>query len=161
MADVRTIAVRTTLLMLVLLLPPTPVFAGAEECLDAVIAHDWERALSECRPVAEQGDPVGQFALGTLYYSGDGVPQDYAEALRWYHLASEQGDAAAQFSLGIMYYLGEGVPQDYVQAHMWLDLANSLGHEDAGGLRDYLANEMTPQQIAEAQRLAREWQPKN
>ena len=68
--------------------------------------------------------------------------------------------AVAQFSLGVMYSKGRGVPQDYVQAHMWVNLAAAQGIEDARELRDILAELMTPAQIAEAQRLAREWKPK-
>jgi hypothetical protein len=59
-----------------------------------------------------------------------------------------------------MYYNGQGVTQDYVQAHMWYNLAVSKGHENATKNRDNVAKKMTPAQIAEAQRLAREWQPK-
>ncbi len=59
-----------------------------------------------------------------------------------------------------MYRKGEGVPKDYVQAHMWYTLAAAQGDKDAGEFRDLLAEKMTPAQIAEAQRLAREWKPK-
>ena len=68
--------------------------------------------------------------------------------------------AVAQFSLGVMYSKGRGVPQDYVQAHMWDNLAAAQDIEDARKGRDKLAEHMTPAQIAEAQRLAREWKPK-
>ncbi|MCZ6473807.1 MAG: hypothetical protein O6934_10240, partial [SAR324 cluster bacterium] len=54
----------------------------------------------------------------------------------------------------------EGIPQDYVQAHMWFNLAAHNGLEVAGKNRDFIATEMTPRQIAEAQRLAREWKAK-
>ena len=59
-----------------------------------------------------------------------------------------------------MYENGDGVPQDYIQAHMWFNLAGARG--DAQGIkdRDALSREMTPDQIAEAQRLAREWKPR-
>ena len=78
-------------------------------------------------------------------------------------LAAEQGDADAQHNLGFMYYNGEGVPQDYVQAHKWINLAASRTTLDAGdyrSARDAVAEKMTASQVAEAQRLAREWQPK-
>jgi uncharacterized protein len=54
---------------------------------------------------------------GVLYEEGQGVPQDYAEAVKWFQLAADQGLAIAQNNLGAMYYNGQGVPQDYVQAH--------------------------------------------
>ena len=79
-------------------------------------------------------------------------------------LAAEQGNAAAQYNLGVMYNNGRGVPQDYVQAHKWLNLAASRTTpekaEDYRPARDEVAEQMTTSQIAEAQRLAREWQPK-
>ncbi len=59
-----------------------------------------------------------------------------------------------------MYANGEGVAQDYVQAHLWLSLAATQGDTDAQkNSRDFVAKNMTREQIAEAQRLAREWQP--
>jgi TPR repeat protein len=58
-----------------------------------------------------------------------------------------------------MYEWGYGVPQDYAQAHMWFNLAGASGDADAIKKRDTIARKMTPDQIAEAQRLAREWKP--
>ena len=72
-----------------------------------------------------QGDAVAQFTLGTMYDTGQGVPQDYAEAVRWTRLAADQGVAWAQAYLGNMYETGEGVPPSYVQAHMWHNLVAS------------------------------------
>ncbi len=120
------------------------------------------------RKAAEQGDAVAQFNLGAVYAAGEGVPQDYAEALKWYRRAAEQGDAVAQFQLGHMYHEGEGWggPQDYIQAHMWFNLAAAnlpTGEEfrdRAVEARNNVEELMTPEQIAEAQRLAREWKPK-
>ena len=90
------------------------------------------------------------------------VPQDDAQAVAWYRKAADQGHAAAQFNLGAMYDNGRGVPQDYVEAHKWVNLAASRATGDnqkefAAG-RDLVAKKMTPAQLAEAQRLAREWQ---
>src|SRR6476620_11960473 len=75
------------------------------------------------RKLAGQGDAEAQSRLGYMYYQGQGVPQDYAAALKWYRLAADQGNAEAQFDLAFMYYEGLGVPQDHVQAHKWLTLA--------------------------------------
>ena len=87
--------------------------------------------------------------------------------MKWYRLAAEPGHAGAQNNLGIMYQKGQGVPQDYVQAHMLFNLAASRfstseaeGRNQAAKNRDIAASKMTPEQIAEAQRLAREWKPK-
>ncbi len=130
---------------------------------DAVAAYkrgDYATALREWRPFAEQADAGAQFNLGLMYSKGQGVPQDYAEAVKWYRLAAEQGYADAQNNLGLKYDLGQGVPQDYVQAHLWYNLAAAQGNELASKNRDIVADRMTPAQIAEAQRLAREWKPK-
>jgi YidC/Oxa1 family membrane protein insertase len=95
------------------------------------------------------------------------VPEDHAEAIERYREAAEQGDAEAQSILGLMYFTGRGVLQDYVEAHMWLNLAASRfstaeirNLDQAIRDRDHVAAKMTPAQIAEAQRLAREWKPK-
>jgi len=86
---------------------------------------------------------------------------DYATALTEFRPVAQQGNADAQFILGVMYSKGQGVPQDDVQAHMWLSLAAAQGKESYyRKSRDKLAKLMTPVQIAEAQRLAREWKPK-
>ena len=85
--------------------------------------------------------------------------RDYATALRLIRPLAEQGDANAQYNLGVLYDNGLGVPQDYVRAHMWLNLAATQGRESAATFRDLVARRMTAAQIAEAQKLAREWKP--
>ena len=55
-----------------------------------------------------------------------------------------------------MYHNGQGVPQDYVQAHKWYNIAGANGSETGTSNRDSVAKQMTPAQVAEAQRLARE-----
>ena len=96
-----------------------------------------------------------------MYARGLGVPQDYAEAVRWYRLAADQGHANALKNLGTTYLSGDGVPQDYVQAHMWYSLwaSRQTGDFSDNALvtRDIVAGLMTPTQIAEVQRLAHEW----
>ncbi len=82
---------------------------------------------------------------------------DYATALKEMRPLADQGYAKAQVNLGILYGKGQGVLQDHVQAHMWASLAAAQNQETATLLRDGLAEQMTPEQIAEAQRLAREW----
>ena len=119
--------------------------------------------LDELRALAEQGDASVQILLGVMYDNGRGVPQDDTEAVRWYRLAANQRHARAQLNLGVKYRNGEGTPQDFVEAHAWANLAASqLSGEDrdfAVRHRDDLAAQMTPDQIAEAQRRAREWPP--
>jgi TPR repeat protein len=61
--------------------------------------------------------------------------------------------------LGLVYEIGQGVPQDYVRAYMWYHLAAARGNQEALRNRDDAAQHMTSAQIAEAQKLAREWKP--
>ena len=97
-----------------------------------------------------------------MYDNGQGVLQDYKTAVKWYILSAEQGYAKAQYNLGVMYALGQGVIADKVYAHMWGNILNSNGHEDGKKIMDYLLKQgMTPSQIEEAERLARECIKKN
>jgi len=66
-----------------------------------------------------------------MYGAGEGVPEDDAEAVRWYRLAADQGQAGAQNSLGFMYANGQGVPQDYAEAVRWYQLAAEQGQASA------------------------------
>jgi len=99
-----------------------------------------------------------------MYEDGRGMAQDYAQAVAWYRKAADQGAALAQFKLGLMYGQGQGVPQDYVRAHTWFNIAaagesDNETREEIVKARDAIAAKMTPAQIAEAQRMAREWKP--
>ena len=84
------------------------------------------------------------------------MPQDYAEAVKWIRKAAEQGDAEAQSHLGAMYAQGHGVQRDYIRAYTWFNLAAMAGSQRAVNNRDIAAQHMTPAEIAEAQKLARE-----
>jgi uncharacterized protein len=130
-----------------------------------VVSQNYVEAVKWFRLAADQGNGYAQFNLGFMYDKGEGVPQDYAEAVKWYRKAADQGNGAAQVGLGVMYETGRAVPQDYVQAHMWFSLrAASLPagelQDAALAARDEIASKMTPAQIAEAQKLVREWKPK-
>jgi TPR repeat protein len=109
---------------------------------------------------AEQGDMVSQHLLGSVYFIGDEAPQDYEEAAKWFSRAANQGDSTAQFYLASMYFSGEGVTEDIVCSQMWLILSTAQGNEYARLARDRAEQQMTPAQIKEAQKLAREWKPK-
>lgn len=71
--------------------------------------------------------------------------------------AAEQGSCDAQVRLGLMYSTGQDVGQDYVSAHKWFNLAAVGGDTRASAYRAEIARDMSQQQIAQAQRLAREW----
>ncbi len=128
-----------------------------------VTAYKWGKyamALREWRPLAEQGNAKAQYNLGLMYRKGQGVAQDDAEAVGWWRKAAEQGNARAQRARGIMDRYGYGVAKDFVLAHMWYNLAAAQGNFGSGWERGVVAKKMTPAQISEAQKLAREWRPK-
>ena len=112
-------------------------------------------------------DARAQFSVGQMYYMGQGVLRDNAQADAWYRKAADQGFAYAQFDLGAAYEDGRlGVSQDYSLAHMWFNLASSPATNADADLRqmavisrDRVAAKMTPAQTAEAQRMARKWEP--
>jgi TPR repeat protein len=108
---------------------------------------------------ANQGDPEAQVMLGTLYVLGTGVPQDYAEAARLFRMPAELGIGGAQFLLGMLYMNGNGVQEDSVQAYMWMELAVERGSKGAREARRILAEQMTPEQIARAEAMAKAWKP--
>ena len=141
-----------------ILLSVNAIAGALEDCAAAYDRRDYAAAVQLCRPLAEKGDARAQLSLGGMYYNGQGVQQDYAEAAKWTRKAAEQGYAPAQADLGVLYWNGQGVPQDVVLAYMWLSLA--AAHEpNAVEERDLAASQMTSNEIAEAQRLAREWKP--
>ena len=102
--------------------------------------------------LAQGGDAESQFKSGNAYYFGEGVPQDYKEAVKWYTKAAEQGHAAGEYNLGNHYCNGEGVPQDYKQAIKWFTKAAEQGLANAQynlGLM-YNNGEGVPQDYKEA-----------
>ena len=127
------------------------------------VPQDYAQAAKWLGVAAEQGDADAQASLGAMYTEGRGVPQDYAQAVAWYRKAADQGNARAQVNLGMMYANGQGVSKDYAQAYMWYSLAAARAEDDethnyAAEGRDLVAATMTPTQIAEGNRMAREWQ---
>ena len=147
------------LLTALLLLASSAWAAPIDDAAAANARGDFAAELKITRPLATKGEAWAQSNLGGMYVNGQGVLQDYAEAVKWFKLAAAQGSEMAQYNLGVMYSKGQGVPMDDVRAHMWFNLVAVKG---AGGKnRDIIAKKMTPQQMAEAQKLARECQARN
>lgn len=86
-----------------------------------------EMVQKEMLQLAEAGDAELQFSLGVMYEHGEGVRQDYAEAVRWYRKAAEQGQAESQYNLGLMYEKGKGVPKNRKVAKEWYKKACDNG----------------------------------
>ena len=128
------------------------------------VPEDRAEAMKWYRKAAKQGNAMGEEGLGMMFAGGMIVPHDDDQAAMWFRKAAEQGDAGAQHDLGGEYQYGRGVPKDFVLAYIWETLASMSDLKNiafvAGGARDRLAKMMTPDQIAEAQRLASELKPK-
>ena len=152
------------------------------------VAQDFTEAVAWYRKAAEQGHVAAGYNLGVMYAKGEGVPEDDTQALAWLREAADEGDVPAQYMLGVMYARGgqatglswrrtgaspRGVsrhgrgsrrPKDYVEAHRWFNLAAShvtvTSDEQRlyAEMRDRTAKQMTPAQLAEAQKRAAEWQ---
>ena len=114
-------------------------------------------ALTWLEGRAEADDRFALGALAQLYAAGEGVTQDEARAIEYLVEAAEAGHAVSQVELGRRYGAGEGFEQDYVQAHKWVNLAAASGDEGAADARAAYTQLMSPEQIEEAQELARAW----
>ena len=123
------------------------------------VAKDPVEAVKWFRKAAEQNFADAQLRLGNCYQAGMGVAKDQVEAAKWYRKAAEQNLAEAQSNLGFCYMMGEGVAKDYVEAYKWELLAAGQGEEKAKKTMTVLESQMTPEQIAEAQKLARNFKP--
>lgn len=89
------------------------------ESFEASKKVDNKITLEEIKARADKGEAEYQVKLGNIYKEGKGVPQDYSQALKWYHEAARQGNAESQFMIGVMYHFGKGVPQDYKEVFKW------------------------------------------
>ncbi|MFQ5619952.1 MAG: tetratricopeptide repeat protein, partial [Rhodospirillales bacterium] len=113
------------------------------------------------RRSASQGYIEAQTEMARMYRLGDGVPQDYAKMAEWYQRAAQQGDVGAQLFLADSYAYGYGVEPDSVRAYMWYEIAIQYWGPLAVRARDVVAEKMSPEQIAEAVRLAGKWLREN
>ena len=131
--------------------------------------QDFTEAITWLRRAAAQDYSTARRHLGVMYSNGDGIPSDEAEAVAWFHSAAEEGDVPAQYMLGMLYADGADPVRDRgrpssnkVEAHKWLSLAAShvVGEEQRfyADIRDREAKRLTSEELAEAQRLAGEWQ---
>jgi len=114
------------------LVSPAMVFsADLEKGLNAFNEGDYETALAECQPLADEGNIKAQFCVGRLYANGFGVAMDDALALKYYGLAAAAGHAEAQYNLGVMHANGWGVQMNDVPAAGFYRLAAEQGFAPA------------------------------
>ena len=136
-----------------------PAAAGFNEGVIAARNGDWETAMREWLPLAEEGNPGAQANVGDLFAHGLGVEKDLVEAFRWHRLAAEQGIGKSQLFVGLALAAGNGVERDSVRGGMWILVAQRTGARGARQAFQYARVQMTDEQMAEAQRLADAWQP--
>ena len=128
-------------------------------------AREWksqkkEKSTDLYRKAPDHGDAEAQYGLGLCYEYGPGSTKDDAEAVKWYRKSAEQGYAKAQYRLGFFYLTGACVEKNAAEAYIWFNLSAAKGFANAEKYREMAAKEMTPEQIAEADRRVQEWKPK-
>jgi S1-C subfamily serine protease len=123
------------------------------------VEKDFSEAVEWYRKAAEQGFAAAQSMLGTCYFRGEGVPKDFTEAVKWLRKAAERNNVHAQANLGLCYATGQGVPKDDVEGYKWGLLAAAKGNEAAKKNIVMAESRMTRDEIAQGQKLARDFTP--
>ncbi len=130
------------------------------------VSRNYVQAAKWYRKSAIQGDSDAQFNLGYLYAGGLGVSEDNAQAVKWFRKSANQNNIQAQSNLGLLYGLGKGVSRNYIKSYAWFTIAIQSGKNNQdktikkiSNSREFIAKYMTPAQISEAKRIAREWNP--
>ena len=124
------------------------------------VRKDEVEAVKWYRRAVEQNEALAQYNLGCCYAFGQGVAKDDVEAVKWWRKAAEQNHPGAQFNLGHYYYNGRGVAKDYVEAYKWWLVSAGQGNDDASKSVTIVEHRMTKEQIAEGQKLARNFKPR-
>lgn len=117
---------------------------------------DYAGAMEQWRPLAEKGFSAAQLFIAFMYDNGQGVAKDDAAAAKWYGESAERDNMIAQIRLALMYRDGRGVPEDRVRAWFWAGMAareEDHMHRIGKALQRDLAAVMTPQELAEAEKL--------
>ena len=158
--------VRTAAAAFLLGLPIGSALAGPfTDGLNAAGTGNYAVALALWCPLADHGDAAARFKRGRLYLNGKGVEKNYEQAANGLRKAALQGHAGTQSNLGQRYFSGRGVPQNAIESCKWLELAaaDANGGDkvrwEASKSRRCVAAKMSAEQVAAAQKLAREWPP--
>ena len=122
------------------------------------IPKDDRMAAKWYRKSAEQGNAIAQGNLAGMYFDGRGLDRNFSKAAKWCKKAAIQGNHAAQLSLGTMYREGIGVPQNFINAYILYNLGAINQSIEIRNVRDQIAEKLTPDQLAEAQRLSLKWE---
>lgn len=137
--------------------------AGEDEGRQFMQAGEYDKAIQELQPLADQGSPTAEYLLGEIYFGGHGG--DMQQALKWMTASAEQGYAQAQARLGMIYAKGLGVPVNNIEAYRWFALA-AKGADPKGKLktiseanRGAIAKRLSPAERQQAEALIAAWRP--
>jgi len=123
------------------------------------VETNYNEAIKWFRLSAEQGIADAQRHLSAIYRFGIGAPKDNEEAFKWIYKVADQGFSDAQNLVGFSYLVGVGVSTNNIEAYKWFNLSAASGNKDAKSELELLEQQMTPEQVAEAQKLTREYKP--
>lgn len=144
------------------------VFLGDKYFEGRGVSKDRAQALAWYRRAADGGDANAQVNIGRMYASGAGVTKDDAMAVSYFRKAAEQKHVEAAIWMGSAYETGSGVPRDLIQAYVWTALADHFNkvrdtveppRSGIGVILENLRFNMTMEDVAHAEKLAKEWQP--
>jgi TPR repeat protein len=121
---------------------------------------DPESGAKWLKAAAKDGLPIAQAYLGILYASGVGVEQDDSAAAEWYRKAAEYGVPLGQAAYGAVLFLGSGVEKKALDGYVWTSLAAVQGNEEAQSFIAAMEQDLTDEELAEAQIRIAEFNPK-
>lgn len=134
---------------------------GANFMTGSGVEKNPERGVAFLARAGEQGHVQAQYLLGVAYADGNGVAKNALWAARWYGRAARGGHAGAQYAYGVMYGSGLGLPKDDLKSYYWITLATSGGHEKAAELAMKMAEQLSNEQISQAEADAKKFVPKS
>ena len=124
--------------------------ALANQCIDLVQKEDYYEATDVCKAMAKKGDRNAQFALGVMYYQGNGMMSDLGKAQKWIRKAAQQNHRQGQYNLGIMLANGQGSSADLVEAYSWLKISAENGYSAAADSVSQIAAELSSSEKKQA-----------
>ncbi len=133
----------TILLLLLMLSQILSQSAVANQCLELMQKEDFYKASDVCQSMADKGDTDAQFALGVMYYQGNGMMSDLGQAQKWIRKAAQKNHRQGQYNLGIMLANGQGSPVDLIEAYAWLKISADNGYSAAADAMTQLGEELS------------------
>ena len=113
-------------------------YADYQDGMNAYNRGDFKSAFNEWKPLALKGNAKAQTHIGSMYFNGYYVSQNYSESAYWLKKAADQSEPVAQFFLGIAYFFGLGVTESKLEAAYLIDMAIASGNKEVLKIRDNL-----------------------